>query len=381
MDILMEITTDDLPLLELFCIQRGTFKILCRSLSKKGGILHAPLLRVLSIHECSLRLFDLPVQSRKLTGLDLGTFCIDLPDTLKLLTLCSNLETCSVSIEALDSTLSSPTTSPSSSSGHEIVLSKLRTLTVYGQSTYRNNAPLTLFDRLSTPALQHFVYKNLIWLPGPAVVSPDPLSSLKVFRSFFQLLNEPLEELDLDAKNFTTSYLMGFLYLFPGLKRLSLRHFFDPPGPSDWAFSNRLLLGFIPYEHRSPCLSCSLIENQEEEAHDSIFPSFACLCPNLEVLKIVGAFVSKHLLLELLHTRLVDYDKYNIARLCRFSISFDPRPEDDDVTMEEIIGLSEESGSLVKLTHLPAATFEMPPLMPPDIDSPYDGIQTYSEFL
>jgi hypothetical protein len=91
---LMDIHGSDLPLLETLYILR--FMHQNRSLSEEDGILSAPLLRVLSMQEISLRLLDLPIQWSQLTGLDFIPRPSEVSDDLELLTLCSNLETCSI---------------------------------------------------------------------------------------------------------------------------------------------------------------------------------------------------------------------------------------------------------------------------------------------
>jgi hypothetical protein len=96
---LMDIHGNDLPLLETLHIQQlramhqNTEK---HSLTEEDGILFAPLLRVLSVLEFSLRLLDLPIQWSQLTGLDFIPRASEVSDVLELLTLCSNLETCSI---------------------------------------------------------------------------------------------------------------------------------------------------------------------------------------------------------------------------------------------------------------------------------------------
>jgi hypothetical protein len=220
----------------------------------------------------------------------------------------------------------------------KVVLSKLRTLKIYGGLSLDHNS-LILLKNLSTPALRHFAYQHINsphppWTDIPFI---ELSSSLEIFHSFFQRLNEPLEELDFATDSLETRYLLELLSLFPKLRRLSLRFAFVTLKSS---LNDRLLLGFIPYEHKRRCRSCSLEDGQVEE-----LDSLDCLCPKLEVFDVDDASFSKHVLLEYLQLRLVNFDKYNITRLRRFAISFDFRSEDHDTDlMGEIDRLAEEAG-------------------------------------
>jgi hypothetical protein len=381
MDLLMEITAKDLPILEVFHIERNPLMTQGSPLSKRDGILFAPSLRAISIHEFSLSLPDLPVRWSRLTGLDLGAPFLNLPDIFKLLTLCSNLETCAMNLGIPIDPLSSPINSLSCDGKPEIVLLKLRTLKIHGQLS-QNNGSLTLLDNLSTPALRHFANQHSLWPPTPfSVAQPtEPSSLLKVVYSFFQRLNEPLEELEFQVDGFTTRYLMELLSFFPELKRVSLRYSFDTSFETSYPlFNDHLLFGFIPAQHRNHCHP-SLLGEQAEE-YGPAFPSSPCLCPNLEVLEVENALLSQRILFEYLHSRLVDYAKCGIARLRRFSISFYSKLEDDAEDMrKEVNRLAEESGLLVELGHLPSPPCRQSGRSFSYIYSPYEGIQTMFGF-
>jgi hypothetical protein len=357
----LEINADNLPLLEVFCI-RARHEA-AHFLLKKDCILMAPSLHILSIHESSLRLLDLPVQWSKLTGLD--SACSNLADILKLLSFCSNLETCALNVGDSYPPYTSMTMAVSPDSGPKVVLPRLQTLSIYGAEFNHNNGLLTILHNLFTPALRHFACQlsNFSLPSDPNPLLQEHLPPLpNVFSSFFQRLNQPLEELDFYDYGDEPNYLMDLLYLCPGLKKLLYTS-----DSSERLFNDRLLLKFIPYEHRSHCHSCSLVEEHggQVEMDGSVFPSFTCLCPNLEVLHLDSAYFSKHILLEFLHSRLVDYEKYDTARLRRFNISFDSRWGDDDMTWE-INRLAEKSRLLVKLEHSPAPV-PTPPLYPPSL--------------
>jgi hypothetical protein len=377
MDSLMKINADDLPMLEVFHIERNPLMTTGDPLSRRGGILFAPSLRVLSLHEFSLSLPDLPVRWSQLTGLDFGGTFLNLPDISKLLTLVSNLESCIMNLGIPADSLSSPTNQLASDNKPELILPKLRTLKIYGQLS-QNNGSLTLLDNLSTPALRHFANQHSFWPPIPfAFVHPtEPLALLNIIRSFFQRLNEPLEELEFYVDGFTTKYLMEFLSLFPALKRISLRYSFDNSFETSYPlFNDRLLSGFIPYEHRNHCKTCLLGEEQAGECA-SAFPSSPCLCPNLEVLNVENAFLSQRILLEYLRSRLVDYAKYGITRLRRFSISFYSKSEDDPEDMrKEVDRLAEDSGLLVELGHLQPTICRQSDRSFSYKYSPYEGVQ------
>ncbi|KAF7759691.1 hypothetical protein Agabi119p4_11386 [Agaricus bisporus var. burnettii] len=364
---LMELDADNFPLLEGFHVDRGILGkvgMLNHPLSRKDGILSAPSLRVLSINKIS-RLLDLPVQWSLLKGLDL--MHSNLHEVFEVLTLCSNLEACSFRPDTSPNpflNLQPPINRPN------ISLSKLRTLRMLPG---RGHVSLSLLNNLAAPALRHFACSRFLDSEEQALPSTTPLPSLKVFRSFFQKLNQPLEELELNAKSFTTRYLMEFLSLLPGLKRLSCLY----PSKFDRSpLNDRLLSGFIPSEHISHYQSCSS-EADQIYGYEPDFPSSStCLCPNLEVLNVDHASLSKHVLLEYLRSRLVDYEKYNVARLRCFNISFKWRVKDHDSMMQEVDRLAGDSGLVVEFGHNTLATRKetlLPP--PPSKYSPSDGIR------
>jgi hypothetical protein len=350
-----EINAGDLPLLEAFHIQGGSPTT--SSYSKKDGMLSAPSLHDLSVHPYFLRLLDLPVDWNDITSLD--SSLSNLSGIFNLLSPCSNLETCTLKG---DLPLVSPIISRSSDSWPKVVLPKLRTLIIHDMEPIHNDDLLTILKNLYAPALRHFSCQLSSWFPSAFLghTTPERLLSSEVFSSFFQRLNEPLEELNLYAYNGKTSHLMEVLFLFPGLKRLSVNcsyyiaYSFTVP---KMIFDDHLLLKFIPYERRSHCHSCSLVEEPEDEqveGNGSILASSTCLCPNLEVLNVTDVGCSKHVLLEFLYSRLVDYDKYDIVRLRRFGVLLcEPSLGDDDMK-GEIDRLTEKSGLLVKLERSPA---------------------------
>jgi hypothetical protein len=135
-------------------------------------------------------------------------------------------------------------------------------------------------------------------------------------------------------------------------------------------FNDHLLLGFIPYERRRHChLDLPAEEaGEQSEVVDSILASSTCLCPRLEVLNVLGAGCSKQIFLEFLNSRLVDHDKYGISRLRRFMISSSDRELEEGNLKEEIDGLIEKSGLLMKLEHfsVPSPTLPPPWFSPPD---------------
>ncbi|EKM75405.1 hypothetical protein AGABI1DRAFT_80012, partial [Agaricus bisporus var. burnettii JB137-S8] len=75
LDFLADIDGDCFPLLEGFYVDRGYFGnlpiMIDHLLSRKDGILSAPLLRVLSISRNTVGTLDVPIQWNLLTGLDL----------------------------------------------------------------------------------------------------------------------------------------------------------------------------------------------------------------------------------------------------------------------------------------------------------------------
>lgn len=256
--------------------------------------------------------------------------------------------------------------------GPRIVLPKLRTLNIHGFRPSYTIGLLIIIHILFAPALQHFGCQlaNLSSPPHSSLPLLAHSSPSKLFDSFFQRLNKPLEEFDFYDLGGGATYLREILYLCPRLKRLSLRCSFYTPGSSE-VFNDRLLLKFIPHGHKSHCQSCTLDEEPEEESVEmsgSAPTSPTCLCPNLEVLYVDNAYFSRHILLEFLKSRLVDCDKYGFARLRRFSISFDSRWDDYDMK-RDIDLLAQKSGLSVKLGHSPPiASMLWQPPQPQDMD-------------
>ncbi|EKM75404.1 hypothetical protein AGABI1DRAFT_132304 [Agaricus bisporus var. burnettii JB137-S8] len=196
LDFLAEIDGDRFPLLEGFHVDRGYFGNLAmvdHLLSRKDGILSAPLLRVLSISRISLGTLDLPVQWSLLTGLNLSY--ANLQECFELLTLCLNLEMCTL-YDVGRSHHSFSNSQSSNKSRPNIVLSKLQTLEIVGELR-QDDTSWILLDNLATPALRCFVYRTF---EGQDLSPTDLLLSIKVFRLFFQRLNQPLEELQLNLE-------------------------------------------------------------------------------------------------------------------------------------------------------------------------------------
>ncbi|XP_006455719.1 hypothetical protein AGABI2DRAFT_121621 [Agaricus bisporus var. bisporus H97] len=348
-DFLMQLDVDRYPILEGFHTDQGTLGevgTLDVALWKKDGILAAPSLRVLSINNLSKRLFDLPVRWNLLTGLDL--MYSDRHEVFKLLSLCSNLEMCALHLDISDLPYSN--SQFFDDSGPNVVLSKLRTLKITGGSGYNSLIPI---NTLSTPALRHFAYFHTY--KGRVYPYPDFSVTSNVFRSFFERLNQPLEELEFETDSAPVELLMELLSFLPDLKRLSLIHtsvLCYSPSP----FGDCLLLGFIPSEHRSHCQSCLSEADNVGDFNLSYPLSSPCLCPNLEILNVARACLSKHVLFEYLRSRLVDYDKYNVTRLRRFSVSFMTSVEDYEMMEEIDDGWVDELGLVVKLGDKSLAT-------------------------
>jgi hypothetical protein len=392
------VNASDLPLLEVLHLEgdlvrgRDPTTLDISPPLRKGGVLFSPLLRVLSLPDYSQRLLELPVQWRQITGLNLARRMLPLQDIIKVLTLCANLQVCSISISTPDQQTFQPIVP--SSDIPLIVLPNLRTLKVIGKSG-RNDNMITLIDKILTPKLRHFAYERSVnTYPSPFIpASPilEPLRLMKSLCSFFQRLNEPLEEFDYWSNSLTRRGMMEVLSCVPGLKRLSLRDFntsfFNQADADEFIskrpFNDRFLAQFIPYEYRMRCLFDPEDEDEDEDEDDG-FPSHICLCPKLEVLNSANAVYSERILLEFLRSRTVDHHKYNVSHLHIARITFKDFEKPDAMGQvkdiaKQIERLEKDTGLVVKLEYpLPLG----PPIQPFfDDTSPYNGIQTGSTTL
>jgi hypothetical protein len=213
------------------------------------------------------------------------------------------------------------------------------------------------------------------------------LRSVKSLCSFFQRLNEPLEEFDYWSNTLTRRGMVEVLSFLTELKRLSLKDFgFSFTSGigadefiSERSFDDRFLAQFIPYEHRKQCLSGDDLEEEDgSEVGEGRFPDSICLCPKLEVLNSIEAVYSERVLLEFLRSRSVDHHKYNVSRLHHASIIFKDSAKPDTMgqvkdVMKQIERLEEDTGLVVKLKYPQVA---LGPSFPPLYDgrSPYNGI-------
>jgi hypothetical protein len=384
------VNASDLPLLEVLHLEgdlvrgRDPLSLDISPPSRKGGILFSPLLRALSLPDYSQRLLELPVQWGQVTALNLARRMLPLPEIINVLTLCSELQRCSVSISTPDPQSLQPIVD--AADVPLIVLPNLRALKVIGKSN-RNDNVFTFIDKIITPKLRHFAYERTVnTFPSPFVpITPDlePSQLMNSLSSFFQRLSEPLEEFDYWSNSLTRRGMMEVLSCLSGLKRLSLKDFnvaYLSYADAEEFLSKRLLndrflARFIPYEYRTQYIFDQDSEGEEEEDY---FTSPICLCPKLEVLKIVDAVYSERALLELLRFRSVDHHKYNVSRLHIASITFKDCENPDTIgrvknMAKQITRLEKDTGLMVKL--------EYPGPIWPSIQyfvnntSPYNGIQ------
>lgn len=388
------VNASDLPLLEVLHLEGErmglqdpqSFDI--SYLSRSGGILSSPLLRDLSLPDYSPRLLDLPIQWSRITGLNFTHHLLPLQRIIKIFTICPDLQKCSITISTVDE----PSFHANASNIPPVVLPNLRTLKLIRESGPIDDI-LTLINKLWAPKLRHFAYEQRINQRGSPFVSEslasEPVRLVKSLCSFFQRLNEPLEEFDYWSDSFTRRDMTEVLSCLPGLKRLSLKDFsaFTFRSFDFNEFDDRFLAQFIPHEHRMRylCDEDSREDSEDEEGGDGVeedrFPESICLCPKLEVLNAIEAVYSERVLLEFLRSRSsVDHHTYNVSHLRRASITFKDVPPEHNTRgrirdmAKHISDLEKDTGLVVQLKYSPVPLLLPSTLFRYDPKSPYNGI-------
>ncbi|KAF9447527.1 hypothetical protein P691DRAFT_760723 [Macrolepiota fuliginosa MF-IS2] len=168
---------------------------------------------------------DIRIQWKQLTTLNLGSSSFYIDEVTKVLTMCPNLEVCSVSLSTSgnQSPLITPPPPLPSLQIAELCLPKLRTLSIFNCSSW-NDHVIVLFENLSTPALRHLSYRRTVrvWPDSPVTRDADN-AFMAALCAFLRRLVLPLEELEFYTRPFIGNNVLKILPLVPGLKRLSLR--------------------------------------------------------------------------------------------------------------------------------------------------------------
>lgn len=398
----------DLPLLETLHLEgdrqrrRDHDSLDIATPSRKGGVLQAPRLCVLSLPSHFPRLLEMSIRWEALKGLDLSSRGLAPEDINKALALCPNLEFCSISVVTPDyhSLIEQPHQIT------EVVLPKLRTLEVKGRST-RNENTFQLFEKLSAPALRHLSYERSVYMwphsPTPGDYEPDRHSSS--FSFFLRKLLYPLEELDLWISS--EHVLRDILLLVPEVKRLSLRGTGVPRSSDSWGASTSLLddhiLGLLTPKSAGERVdtpsSPSVTDDEGEDGDhdddddDGVFPTPPpYLCPKLEVFHCAAALFSNRKISRFLRARSVDHQKHNVAHLKRVGFSFHSRfpsplspltnvggdgvKDEEERFGDEIKALGKETGVLVDFQY--PSIQSLPQMQAYDSFSPWSGSSTTS---
>lgn len=352
---------------------------------KGDNILQAPLLRVLSLPTYTPHVFDLGLQWKNITGLNLGNSSLLLGEISRALTLCPNLEFCSVS------PLPGPryltlTGSPSPYDMAEVVLPRLQTLVVVNRSGI-DETSRRLFSCLSAPALRHLSYSRTshVYPDSPGVRDSEILLS-DAIRSFLQRLIHPLEELSIWTNPFHGTFVMDILPLVPELKRLSLKgratlgsdSVYSPPlHPLDCPMDDLFLANFIP-NHIEEIRSPISFEGDDDSESDESSIYRQCVCPKLEVLYLSDAHFTDSMVVDFLRSRSTNRQTDNVAHLRRVSIYFNSLHDQSVEITRQIESIERETGLRVDLRHPTAPFRPFPPSFPAYSPSPYSGLR-YSD--
>lgn len=388
-DFFSTFNASNLPLLERLHIdgnyrRRRDVTLDLSSLRRDNGILSAPRLRVLSIPFFIPHLLELHIRWRSLTGLNLSSRSLSLQDTAKILSLCSTLESCSVSVISPEPYLTpNPPDPPFEIT--ELTSPNLRALWIRCRSSTNVNTH-KLLNKLSCPMLQHLAYERTTpkWLAEQH--EPD---GFRTFHSslhrFLQRLVNPLQELDLWTVSFTDNDVRDIMSLVPGLLRLSLtglpQPVYDsdasPLSPSHPPVSDDTLLSYLT---PTPAENSSQLVDIATEPGAS-----ACLCPRLEVFHCTGVYYSNRGILDFLRSRSINHGNFNVAHLQRASISFGSsrRESENGGSIHEfqsdIRTLAKETGIVVVLDYPPPTSSRT--MFPAFRSSPYDGVTSNDTVL
>jgi hypothetical protein len=186
-------------------------------------------------------------------------------------------------------------------SHHVIHLSDLESLSI---TDYRPRSHIWAFLRaLHTPRLRHWKYYMMV---SYRRVIKEYLNALSIFLS---RLEEPLEELDLHIRSYSTEF-RGFLGLLPGLKRLSLEkplssdsYWFEDGATKDIGDFHLNCLAEDPHFNWESGSDHTFYTDGDNESLP--IPTLHIHCPQLEVIKCVcrGQSLSEDALLDFLRFR------------------------------------------------------------------------------
>ncbi|KAF9450500.1 hypothetical protein P691DRAFT_810177 [Macrolepiota fuliginosa MF-IS2] len=363
---------------------------------RKGGILHAPQLRSVSIPRYAVQVLQLPLRWSELIELNLSDGAFSLHDTLKALAQCPSLLDCSISVsDWYDTVVYGESNEPP-----KVVLPKLEVLTLKDDMG-RYGIPL-LLGSLIAPQLRHLSFR--LGMNWGGEVYLDMGSWLRAFRIFFGGLIEPLQELDLSANALPGDVVVEVLEMLPGLKRLSIESFgkaetgLDEQAPFVWTIPNSFnftdvqLKMFIPNTSSAippPHAQTSRNSSDADSDFDADIdtreaaspasrsgnkPVIGCLCPNLEVFSCSGAMFSESLLIDFLHARAVRHRELRVAHLRKVNVKFVPGRKKSEDFADQVKELAEQTGISVFLNYIKPLV--LPASMRRNTSfSPYQGIQ------
>lgn len=384
---------DDLPLLESLHID-GVLGIEDQD-DGANGILRAPRLRSLSLPLPEFKTLQTAISLDNLVRLGIiggGAYVHDLGDIIRILTLCHNLEVCSISRLDTHIFIESP-----AFMSRRIELPKLYSLSLTDWESFRDT--WRLLNALHCPQLRHLRYEvqRLQQLPQ---WQDDPFQGISfrdIISAFLCRLTRPLEELDLIVASCGELDSREVLGLFPDLKRLSLRkapstinRWYPQDSTAHFHFVDSHLQSLTPktgsqYHHTgfnggSDDRRRHLQEMDNPPVSSEPHCRPACLCPKLEVFQCVGAIFSDAALADFVRSRSGSASHETdsrVGKLRKVDIVAYPPPVDPEFkskTRKFIRELQAASGMALDVTFEPPLVHPLPPVGPRY--SPYNGSES-----
>lgn len=320
----------------------------------KSGVVKAPRLRDISLHQLHEDVTRLPINWNQLTNLSLeGTSwgvssrSLSVSRAYKILSFCQNLISCRLEIGTTGQDEESSETETSTSIISLPFLAKLY--------VREHNNLSGLFALLHLPSLNSLEFHTAIW---PTQGSSTSLLSL------LTCSDSTIQDLITDTQCFTRQDFIKCLRLCPSLKSLAIRKVYGmgyairspPPWPQTDDFTCSVDDAFL-----------DMFTSPNDDNNDQ--DPEGCLCPNLEDFESSSSETAftESALLQFIKRKNDDNDSEpripGLAKLKRISVIFYCRPLNDDINPE--LDLYKQAGleAIVSYPRLYAAPF-----------SPFEGL-------